>query len=112
MEYIPLFSLSDLEDAVTLNAAVLVYFSSPSCSVCKVLKPKLAEMCRKEFPELKLFYVDTEKSPLIAGQFRVFSIPTLLVFFNEKEFLRISRTIGLESLKTALSRPYQMLFAT
>ena len=86
MKYIQLYSLNEVEDAIATNAASLFYFSSDTCSVCKVLRPKVSELLTDEFPLFKLYYVNIEQSPLIAGQFRIFSIPTLLVYFDGKEF--------------------------
>jgi thioredoxin-like negative regulator of GroEL len=92
------------------NQASLFYFSAPHCSVCKVLKPKLLQMLKEEYPEFRAFYIDIENSPLIAGQMRIFTIPTLLIFFEGKEFYRISRNISLEELKKTIERPYGLMF--
>ncbi len=105
-----LYSLADLELEIDSHPAAAVYFSAPHCNVCKVLKPKLLAMLEEEYPEFKVFYVDIEKSPLIAGQMRIFSIPTLLIFFGGKEFYRMSRNISLEELNNTIERPYGLLF--
>ncbi|MCB9013415.1 MAG: thioredoxin family protein [Bacteroidales bacterium] len=110
MEFIDLFSLDDLNHEIADKQAAAFYFSAPHCNVCKVLKPKLQAMLEEDFPEFKLFYVDIEKSPVIAGQMRIFSIPTLLVYFGGKEFYRISRNISLEELRKTIERPYNMIF--
>jgi len=110
LEFNDIYSLSGLEQEISSNPAAAVYFSAPHCNVCKVLKPKLQEMLEENYPEFRLLYVDIEKSPLIAGQQRIFSIPTLLVFFGGKEFYRISRNISLEELNKTISRPYGLMF--
>ncbi len=110
MEYKQLFSLDEIEDAISTNAASLFYFSSDSCNVCKVLKPKVSEMLDEEFPLFRLYYVNTEQSPLLAGQFRIFSIPTLLVYFDGKSFFRKSRTISIAELENGIRRPYSLMF--
>jgi thioredoxin len=110
MVYQPLYTLNDIQEINSNNEAVLIYFSSESCSVCKVLKPKIAGLIESEFPKMKLFYVDIEKSPLISGQYRIFTIPTLLVFFDGKEYIRKSRNIGLRELQEEIERPYGMVF--
>jgi thioredoxin 1 len=110
MNYTEINAEIEFSMAINSNSAVLVYFSAPGCNVCKVLKPKILDMLESEFPKFKAFYCDIEKSPLIAGQLRIFTIPTLLVFFEEKEFYRMSRNISIEELKKNLERPYSMLF--
>jgi thioredoxin-like negative regulator of GroEL len=105
-----IFNLQELQNLVEQKKGVLLYFSSDSCSVCKVLKPKVAELLTSKFPRMSLRYVNTELSPVIAGQYRVFTIPTLLIFFEGKEQLRYSRNISIHQLEESLSRPYSMVF--
>lgn len=90
--------------------AILFYFSHEQCSVCKVLKPKIEELLENFFPKMKMYYVDTVNSPLIAGQERIFAVPTLIIFFEGKEYIRKSRNIGLDELRREIERPYGFIF--
>lgn len=90
--------------------AVLVYFSTEACTVCHVLKPKVAELVEAKFPKLKLVSVQSDKQPEIAAQNQVFTAPTLLVFFDGQEYIRKSRNFGMGELSQAITRPYEMLF--
>ena len=65
----------------TEEPALLAYFSTEMCNVCKVLKPKVASLIRDEFPKIKVIYIQSDKLPEVAAQNRVFAAPTLLVFF-------------------------------
>jgi thioredoxin 1 len=105
-EYTNLISITDLNNIVSTNPAVLIYFSSSACNVCKVLRPKLAEAVSYEYPLIKLFYVDIELHPEISGQLTVFNIPTVLVFFNGKEYLRKSRSFGIAEVLDGVKKPY------
>ncbi len=105
-----IYDLNEVQALIAGEKGVLLYFSSDSCSVCKVLKPKVTELLQEEFPSIQVRYVNTELSPLISGQFRVFTIPTILIFFEGREQARFSRNISLQQLHEALSRPYSMLF--
>lgn len=98
-----------LNDVITNSKAVLAYFSHENCSVCKVLKPKVEELLNDQFPEMKLVYVDTIQEPETAGQHRVFTVPTILIFFEGKEYYRFSRSFSLNQLHDAIERPYSML---
>lgn len=95
---------------VEKETAVLAYFSTNACSVCKVLKPKVEELLQAEFPNIKLLYIQSDKQPEVAAQNRVFAAPTLLVFFDGREHIRKSRNIGISELQQEISRPYSMLF--
>ena len=90
--------------------AMLVYFSHNQCNVCKVLKPKIETLLAEKFPLVGMFYVNTESVPVLAGQERVFTVPSLLVFFDGREYIRKSRNIGLQELENELERYYKMLF--
>lgn len=105
-----IFNLQVLQALIEQEKGVLLYFSSDSCSVCKVLKPKVTELLTSKFPRMSLRYVNTELSPMIAGQFRVFTIPTLLIYFEGKEQLRYSRNISISQLEESLSRTYTLVF--
>lgn len=105
-----IYNILDLQGLIDSETGVMLYFSSDSCSVCKVLKPKVAELLSGQFPLMVSRYVDTEKSPVIAGQFRVFTIPTILIFFEGKEQVRYSRNISMHQLEASISKPYSMVF--
>jgi len=90
--------------------ALLVYFSTEACNVCKVLKPKVAELIHTEFPKLRTVYIQTDKLPEVAAQNQVFAVPTILVFFEGREYIRKSRNIGIGELEREIDRPYSMIF--
>lgn len=105
-----IFNMEALKARIDSDKGLLLYFSSESCSVCKVLKPKVAELLREKYPLMQSLYVDTEKSPVISGQFRVFTIPTILIYFEGKEQVRYSRNISMHQLEASIERPYQLIF--
>jgi thioredoxin-like negative regulator of GroEL len=92
------------------HTAVLAYFSTDTCNVCKVLKPKVEELTRTEFPEIKMVYIKSDVFPDIAAQNQVFAAPTILVFFDGREYIRKSRNIGIGELQREIQRPYSMIF--
>jgi len=102
--------LGQLQNLLKKEKALVVYFSHEQCNVCKVLKPKVAQMLKKHFPKVKMVYADTMKSPEIAGQNRIFAVPTIVGFIEGKEYFRKSRSIGINELAQIIERPYQMLF--
>jgi thiol-disulfide isomerase/thioredoxin len=90
--------------------AVLAYFSTEVCSVCHVLKPKVEELILQKFPNIKLISIKSDEFPEIAAQNQVFTAPTILVFFEGREYIRKSRNIGVLELQEALERPYSLVF--
>ena len=104
-------SIDEYDKLVEEELALLIYFSTDECNVCKVLKPKVGEMIQKKFPEIKLYYVNLNQSPDIAAQQRIFTVPTLQAIFDRREFIRKSRNFGLDELESELKRPYQIMFS-
>ncbi len=111
MEFPEISDLEQFIEVVKKDAAILFYFSNDDCNVCKVLKPKVYDLLQTSFPEIVFYYVDTRALPDVAAQNRVFTIPTILVFFDGSELIRKSRYIGIEELRQELSRPYEVMFA-
>lgn len=91
--------------------ALLAYFSTEACNVCKVLKPKVAELIKTEFPKIKLAYIKMDKLPEAAAQNQVFAAPTILIFIDGRENIRKSRNIGISELQREIERPYFMMFS-
>ncbi len=103
-------SFDELHSIISSEEGIVVYFSHEECNVCKVLKPKVAELIQDKFPKLKMVYSDTVKVPEAAGQNRVFAVPTIIVFLDGREYVRASRNISVEELKRQIQRPYSMMF--
>ena len=82
-----------INSEINTGEPVLIYFSGENCSVCKVLKPKIEQEVLKNFPKFKLYEVKTDIYKELTSQFTVFSIPTVLIFFDRKEFKRYGRNI-------------------
>ncbi len=103
-------SLEAFNQQIKDSTAVLAYFSHERCNVCKVLKPKLAETFKNQFPKIEQIYVDVDNTPEIAGQYSIFAVPVIIVFFEGKETYRNTRNISISELVTLVERPYQVIF--
>ncbi|KJF44679.1 thioredoxin family protein [Draconibacterium sediminis] len=105
--------IKSLEEFIALKkeqAAVLAYFSTDACSVCKVLKPKVEEMATARFPKMQLVYIKSDVLPDVAAQNSVFTAPTIVVFFDNRETIRKSRAFSVGELQDEIGRYYSMLF--
>jgi thioredoxin 1 len=112
--HIPMFT--EIKSAGEFNTlkfsepALLAYFSTDGCNVCKALKPKVEKLTETRFPNIRVVYVKSDVFPDVAGQHRVYTAPTILVFFEGRETIRKIRNIGIEELRRELERPYAILF--
>jgi thioredoxin-like negative regulator of GroEL len=103
-------SLEEFLQMKEKEPALLGYFSTEACNVCKVLKPKVADLIKAEFPKIKLAYIKSDVLPEVAAQHQVFAAPTLLIFLDGREYIRKSRNIGIAELHREIERPYSMMF--
>ena len=102
-------NLETIEQSLSSELAVSLYFSAPTCNVCHALKPKLLTAFDSNFPQLSVISIDISETPEIASHFGVFSIPTLLVYLDGKEFLRKSRHMSVDQVVSEIKRPYDMM---
>jgi thioredoxin-like negative regulator of GroEL len=102
-------TIENINNTIEKNMAVMLYFSAPSCNVCHALKPKLIDALDANFDDFKVESVDISKSEEIAPHFGVFSIPTILVFLDGKEFLRKSRNMSVDEVIREIKRPYEIM---
>ncbi len=102
-------TIEDIENIIHENLAVMVYFSAPTCSVCQALKPKLIKAVDENFKDFMIISIDTSANQEIAAYFSVFTIPTILVFLDSKEFLRKSRHMSIDEVVDTIKRPYDIM---
>ena len=101
--------LVQLQDSINTGEPVLIYFSGENCSVCKVLKPKIEEQIKKNFPKFEMYEVKTDLYKELTSHFTVFSIPTILVYFDTHEYKRYGRYISIAMFIEELKRPYTLM---
>ncbi len=91
-------------------SAQLYYITSSKCSSCWALKPKIEELLKEEFPKMVFTAVASEGEPEWCAKNRIFSAPTIMLFFEGREYQRFGKAVSIVELREAISRPYNMLF--
>ena len=102
-------TLKTLQYTVRSEVGVLLYFSVKNCNVYHALRPKFKELFDQEFPQIKQIYLDAHENPEISAHYQVFSVPTMIVFLDGREFGREGRAVSLHKMTEQLSRPYGMM---
>jgi len=103
-------TIEDFSNLIRENRGVLFYFSTVSCSVGEAVEPKVRQLLSEKYPKLIYCTVDMNVSPELCGLNQVFVEPTILLFLEGKEAMRVSRNIGMIQLENSLSRLYQLAF--
>lgn len=103
-------TVTDAAELATLRAehAVFILFGGAHCQVCNTLRPQLAAMLAREFPELLAVYVDCERSPDLCAQCGVFSLPVVQAWIEGGKVAEAVRAFGLGELQRQLERPYAL----
>lgn len=102
-------TLDELQDLISNEQALLIYFYNDHCAPCKSLRPKILEMMEQRFPKMELRFVNSEKKE-IPAHYGVYDNPTLLVFFDRKEYIRVSKYVSTQQLAEKIERYYSMVF--
>ncbi len=78
---------------------VLVDFFATWCGPCRMLAPTLEEVAKEAADKVKVYKVDIDESPDVAGRYGVMSVPTLILFENGEA---IRQTIGAQPKQNIL----------
>jgi len=103
--------MDNLAGQIKKNTALIVYFFSPGCVACNSLHPKIEDMTNIHFPKMKLVSIDASINPALTSEAGVYSAPTILVFFEGKEYIRESKYISVKQLEEKIGRYYDMIFS-
>jgi len=82
----------------------LIFFTSKTCGVCKVLKPKLLEAVQANFPKVGIRLVDVEEEEEFTGQSMVFTLPVVIIKVDDKEMYRFARSFSVYEVLEKLKR--------
>ena len=102
-------TIEQIKKEIDSKEPILIYFSGENCSVCKVLKPKIDNEVINNFSRFKLYEVKTDIYKEITSEFTVFSIPTIIVYFDSKEFKRYGRNMSIPLFIDEIKRPYNLM---
>jgi thioredoxin 1 len=68
------------QDVLKSEVPVLVDFWAPWCGPCRMVAPIVEEVAGEFGERVKVVKLDTDKSPNVASQYGIRSIPTLMIF--------------------------------
>ena len=87
------------EEVVNSDRPVLIDFFAPWCGPCRMVVP-IVEQIAEEREDIKVVKINVDEEPNLASQFRVMSIPTLVVF---KDGVITNQAVGARSKDAILA---------
>ena len=72
------------QEELQSDIPVLVDFWATWCGPCRMLAPVVAQIAEEKAGELKVGKVNVDEEPLLAAEFKVSGIPTVMLFKDGK----------------------------
>ena len=87
------------QEVMNSDKPVLLDFWAPWCGPCRLMSPILDQLA-EEREDIKVAKVNVDEEPELAGEFRVYSIPTLAVL---KDGQMVNQMVGARPKNQILS---------
>ena len=82
----------------------LVDFFATWCGPCKMMHPILEQLKEKMGDDIRILKVDVDKNEALSMQYRIQSVPTLMLFKKGEMPWRQSRAMNLNDLMQKISQ--------
>lgn len=83
------------------NGVSLVKFEAAWCAPCKRLSSTIKRL-EPEFSSVKFQKVDVDDHPILAKDYKIRALPTVIVFKNGEEITRLVGNIKVDALRKVL----------
>jgi len=83
---------ANFEQTISNNKIVLVDFWAGWCGPCRALAPTIEELAKEYAGKVLVAKLDVDENPTTAENFKVFSIPTVVLI---KDCCEVDRIVGL-----------------
>ena len=91
-------------EVINSELPVLVDFWAPWCGPCRALAPVIDQLAEEYSGKAKIVKLNTDDNPNIAVQFRINSIPTMILFKDKKPVDMLVGALSKEKIQEAIDK--------
>ena len=95
--------MNKFQDIIAGDTPVLVDFFAEWCGPCKMMKPVLEELKKKMGNKIIMLKIDIDKNISLSSEYRIQSVPTLVLWKQGEIIWRQSGALSLNELEQILS---------
>lgn len=90
--------MESFNNVISSGQLVLVDFYATWCGPCKTMHPVLQELKQRLGDQIRILKIDVDRYQNTAAQYRIQSVPTLMLFRNGQTLWRQSGALPLPAL--------------
>jgi thioredoxin 1 len=90
--------MESFKDIISDDKPVLVDFYATWCGPCKVMSPIIEEIGKEMTEQIRVLKVDVDKNSQVSDEYRINSVPTLIIFKNGRLIWRNSGAMDKNAL--------------